>query len=243
MKLVFIRHAEPDYENDSLTEKGKREAQCLAQYLKEWKIDEIYVSPLGRARRTAEPTLKTRGQEATELEWLKEFDVRIHRPDKPEDVTSVSWDWMPSDWTAYPGFYDYDKWKDHPVMTAGGAGKEYDRVTGCFERFLKDHGYEKQGNLFLAKRPNNDTIVFFTHYAVSIVMISYLLHVSPMILWHGMVALPSSVSILATEERRQGIASFRMNAYGETTHLFVNNEPRSFAARFCECYENIDERH
>ena len=57
MKLVFIRHAEPDYINDSLTEKGKREAQCLAQYLKDWKIDEIFVSPLGRARRTAEPAL------------------------------------------------------------------------------------------------------------------------------------------------------------------------------------------
>ncbi len=48
-----------------------------------------------------------------------------------------------------------------------------------------------------------------------------------MILWHGMVALPTSVTILATEERRKGYASFRMNAYGETTHLYMNKEPRS----------------
>ena len=27
MRLIFIRHAEPDYEHDSLTEKGWREAK------------------------------------------------------------------------------------------------------------------------------------------------------------------------------------------------------------------------
>ena len=92
-------------------------------------------------------------------------------------------------------------------------------------------------------RPNNDTIVFFTHYGVSVVLISYLLHVSPMILWHGMVAAPSSVTILATEERKKSYAGFRINVYGDTVHLYVNNEPRSFAARFCECFDNKDERH
>ena len=31
MKLIFIRHGEPDYEADSLTEKGWREAELLAK--------------------------------------------------------------------------------------------------------------------------------------------------------------------------------------------------------------------
>jgi len=243
MKLVFIRHGEPDYANDSLTEKGKREAEFLAGYLAGMKMDEIYVSPLGRAKKTAEPTLKIKGREAVELEWLREFEAPIHRPDRDEETFSVCWDWMPSDWTGYPDFYDYDKWMNHPVMKEGGVGREYERVTRCFEEFLKDHGYERHENLFLAKAPNNDTIVFFTHFAVSAALISYLLHVSPMILWHGMVALPTSLSILATEERRKGYASFRMNAYGETTHLYMNGEPRSFAARFCECFDNEGERH
>lgn len=243
MKLIFIRHGEPDYENDTLTKKGWREARYLAEYLADMRMDEIYVSPLGRAKHTAEPTLEKTGREAAELEWLREFHAPIARPDKPEGTLSVPWDWMPSDWTGCPDFYDYDKWMDHPVMKEGHVGEEYRRVTGCFEQFLKEHGYEKKGNLFLVNRSNDDTIVFFTHYAISVVMISFLLHVSPMILWHGMVALPTSVTTIATEERRKGYASFRMNSYGETTHLYMNNEPRSFAARFCERFENHDERH
>ena len=33
MKLLFVRHGEPDYEHDSLTEKGDREASLLADML------------------------------------------------------------------------------------------------------------------------------------------------------------------------------------------------------------------
>ena len=243
MKLILIMHGEPDYENDTLTPQGKREAALLAERLKNLDMDEIYVSPLGRAKHTAEPTLEKLGRTAAELEWLREFEAPIHRPDKPEGVLSIPWDWMPADWTSYKDFFDYDRWMDHPLMKAGKVGDEYARVTGCFGEFLADHGYEKSGNLFLAKQSNNDTVVFFCHYGVSIVLISYLLHVSPMILWHGMVAAPSSVTVLATEERQKGYALFRMNTYGDTTHLYMNDEERSFAARFCECFENVEERH
>ena len=36
MKLIFIRHAEPDYSIDSLTEKGFYEAQLLAKRTAGW---------------------------------------------------------------------------------------------------------------------------------------------------------------------------------------------------------------
>ena len=64
-----------------------------------------------------------------------------------------------------------------------------------------------------------------------------------MVLWHGLCAAPSSVAVLNTEERRQGIASFRMSEYGDISHLYANDEPPAFAARFCERYENEEERH
>lgn len=242
MKLVFIRHAEPDYTIDGLTEKGKVEAELLSQRLLNFPMDEIYVSPLGRAKDTAAPFLEKSGRTAIELEWLKEFPPRIIRPDKP-DKESIAWDWMPQDWTACDAFYDYENWMKHPVMEAGHVGEEYARVTGLFARFLKEHGYEKEGRLFLARHANNDTIVFFCHFGLTAVLLSYLYSISPMIIWHGMVAPPSSICVLATEEREKGYASFRMNLFGDTLHLETNGEERSFAARFCECYDNPDERH
>ena len=63
MQIIFIRHADPDYANDSLTEKGKREAALLAKRVASWKdITQFYVSPLGRAQMTAAPSLQAAGR-------------------------------------------------------------------------------------------------------------------------------------------------------------------------------------
>ena len=75
MKLLIIRHGEPIYNPDTLTEKGKREAKILASFLKKYfpEIRDFYVSPLGRAKETAEPILEAFGKEATTFPWLREF--------------------------------------------------------------------------------------------------------------------------------------------------------------------------
>lgn len=243
MKLVFVRHGDPDYIHDSLTPEGRIEAEMLSERMCKMHMDEIYVSPLGRAKATAAPTLQKLNREAIEYPWLREFEAKIIRPDGPDDVRLVTWDWLPADWTGHADFYDYENWSHHPILEEAHAGEEYNRVTAAFDAFLRDHGYAKEGNLFKVTKANNDTLVFFCHYGVTVVFLSYLLHISPMILWHGLVAAPTSVTTVVTEERQQGIASFRVTSYGDTSHLYIHDREPSFAARFCECYDNQNERH
>ena len=46
MKIIFIRHGEPNYEIDSLTEKGWREAELLSKRTAKWNVTDFYCSPL-----------------------------------------------------------------------------------------------------------------------------------------------------------------------------------------------------
>ena len=71
MKLLIVRHGDPDYTIDSLTEKGWKEAECLSEKLKKLEVKDFYVSPLGRAKDTASCTLKKTGRTAIEKEWLR----------------------------------------------------------------------------------------------------------------------------------------------------------------------------
>ncbi|MDO4518671.1 MAG: histidine phosphatase family protein [Eubacteriales bacterium] len=242
MKLLIIRHADPDYEIDSLTEKGWHEAELLSEKIGSMKIDKVYVSPYGRAKDTASLSLKKLNQSAEECDWLREFEAPIRRPDIT-DRKIIPWDWLPQDWTQDERFYHYDQWFMNERMAEGRVKEEYDRVTEAFDAVLAMHGYSRDGHIYRAQKPNNDTIAFFCHFGLGSVLISHLLSVSPMIFWHGTCAAPSSVTTLVTEERREGIAQFRMTSFGDTGHLFANNEPPAFAARFCECYDNQDERH
>lgn len=243
MKLMFIRHGDPDYSIDSLTPKGWREARCLADKLKNVRMDHIYVSPLGRAKDTAKVTLEAVGREAITLPWLIEFEPRIYRPDKPQGEQAVAWDWLPADWTCHEQFFDDKHWMEHPLFEEAGVSDKVAWIDEGIDSLLKDHGYERDGRMYKAVRANDDTLVFFCHFAVQCVILAHILNVSPMVLWHGTCAAPTSVTTLNTEERREGKAYFRMASFGDVSHLYAAGEPVAFAARFCECFSNEDERH
>ena len=241
MKLLIVRHGDPDYTIDSLTEKGWREAEFLSQRLAPIETKAYYVSPLGRAKDTASLTLKKVNRSAAECPWLREFDAPIWRPDVT-DKKMIPWDWLPQDWTGDERFFHYDQWQESEVLQEGKVKEEYDRVVTQFDALLKRHGYERSGHCYRAAAPNNDTLVFFCHFGVECVLLSHLLNLSPMVLWHGFCAAPTSVTTVVTEERRKGTASFRMTSFGDISHLYHNGESPAFAARFCECYGNEGER-
>lgn len=241
MKLLIVRHGDPDYSIDSLTETGWIEAGLLADRLTKLDIKAFYCSPLGRARDTASPTLKKLGREAVICPWLREFAPKVS---KPCNVGStVSWDWLPQDWAIRDYFYDRNRWMDAPEFQAAQVGEAAKWVWDNLDELIARHGYVRDGNIYRAARPNEDTIVFFCHFGLECVLLSHLLGISPMPLWHGMCAAPTSVTTLITEERRSDIASFRMSAFGDISHLYAAGREPSFSARFCEMYTNNQERH
>lgn len=241
MKLIIIRHGDPDYSIDSLTERGWREAELLSDRIEAMNIKAFYVSPLGRAKDTASITLKKMNRTAKELPWLREFHAPIR--DEKTGKERVPWDWLPADWTKVEEYYNKNLWHTAQVMQAGHVFDEAMRVYSGLDEILKEHGYEREGQIYRAVSPNKDTIVLFCHFGVECVMLGHLLGASPMVLWHGFCAAPSSVTTLVTEERRKGIAYFRTSSFGDTSHLYAAGEKPAFSARFCETYDSMDERH
>lgn len=241
MKLIIVRHGDPDYAHDSLTEKGKREAELLADKLVKMPADYYYVSPHGRARETAAPTLERLGKEAVIHTWMREFAARVKRPDR--DDSYIPWDLMPAYWTADNRYYDRDHWYDTELMQSGNVKEEYEWVTGELDKLLAEHGYVRDGEYYRAERPNTDTIMIFCHFGVESVFLAHLLGISPVLLWQGTCARTTSVTTVVTEERQEGIAYFRMLTFGDVSHLTEHGEEPSFMARFCEVYSDFTQRH
>lgn len=241
MKLLLIRHGDPDYEADSLTARGRREAELLARRIAPMEIAEYYVSTMGRALETARPTLEAAGRSAAACDWLREFSIGVRRPDRGGERSEVPWDWLPQDWSRYPALLDREHWHEHPVFAEADVKGAWDRVIGEFERVLAGYGYVRDGLCYrVAGEGRSETLAFFCHFGVSCVLMSRLLNLSPMVLWHGLAMAPSSVTTIYSEERRPGIASFRAAAVGDVSHLYAGGQTPSFSARFCEVYGNGD---
>lgn len=238
MRILIIRHGDPCYNPDTLTEKGNREAALLADFLSKEKIDAIYSSPLGRAYETCLYTANRLNITPVVKPWLREFDYPVYMNGEKR----LAWDFLPEYLEEHPELYDRKQWLTSEIMQTGEIAKRYQEATQGLDDILRNHGYERNGRFYRVLHENRDTIAFFCHFGAECILLSHLCNMSPSVLMHHFVALPTSVTTLYSEERREGKALFRCTSFGSTTHLYVGNEPPSFAARFCETYHS-DERH
>ncbi len=240
MRLLIIRHGDPDYANDTLTEKGHKEAKLLAEKLKHEKIDYIYSSPLGRARHTCDYTARALGKEneVIEKEWLREFGCPLILPSGRE--RRIPWDMLPTEWAENPQMYDSENWYKQDFYQEGEMERRVRFVTDGLDEVLAFHGYKREGKLYKTEKGNDITVALFCHFGLEMLLLSHLCNLSPIPLWHHFTALTSSLSTLYTEERREGTAVFRCCGFGDTGHLYAGSEAPSFAARFCEVYGNGD---
>lgn len=257
MRILLIRHGDPDYVNDALTEKGRREAKLLADRMEGEEIQDFYVSPLGRARQTAGYTLERLGRTAQVKDWLQEFPAKLDvsgsawlqqaYPDtRRQDgklCTRIVWDMLPACWKNDPAYQTMDGWRDTEVARNSDLNEVYDRVAAGLDELLAEYGYIREGNLYRTEQGTDVSIACFCHFGVTCVLLSHLWNVSPFVLWHSMATAPTSVTEVFTEERQEGIVTFRASKIGDISHLYAGNEPPSFSARFCETYGNMQERH
>ena len=238
MRILLIRHAEPDYSVDSITEKGKTEAELLSRRMARYQIRDFYVSPLGRARDTAAYTLKKMNREAEVLPWLKEFSGRY--PDPETGTLRLAWDIPPRIWPAFPGVWDMRTFLSNPLFDQGDFRQVWQETEDGVKALMARYGFRKDGPVWLCGENTADTIALFCHFGISMAVISCLTDIPPMVLWHRTLCLPSSVTEVVTEERRRGEVSFRITKLGDTTHLEAAGENRSTAGLFPECYTGTD---
>lgn len=224
MKIIIIRHGDPDYSIDSLTERGRKEAELLKLRLDKMPIDAAYVSPLGRAALTAKIATAGRNVELVTKDWLREF-VYI-------------WDRLPEEYNAKKRLLDSPDWIKY--VDKEDVEERYKQVCDGLDELLKNHGYVHNGFDYDVVSPNHDNVFLFCHYGVECVILSHLLGVSPYPFFQGFCALPTSVTTIASEERRKGKASFRCIGFGDLSHLYAGNMAPSFAARFSETFDDGD---
>ncbi len=235
MRLILIRHGDPDYERDRLTEKGEREAALLAERATGWLVDDVYTSPLGRAIATANPCLKVWNKQSRVLDWAQEFYFPI---DDGKGGERIPWDFYPSEWTGNDLNFIENEWINESAMK--NVKPHYEEVCAALDAFLKDYGYERHGRAYRAVAPSKKTAVIFCHFGISMIFLSHLLNISAQTLLHGLFLPPTSVTILNTEERYADEAYFRAERIGDCAHLILGGEPISESGYFTDIMqENI----
>lgn len=228
MLLYIIRHADPIYSPDSLTEKGLKQAVALGRRLALNGIDEIYTSPMLRARQTAEPACKLLGLTPKILDWTSEsltqdsFFVKHLESGRTgwifhQQVTNIK----NNDTISIPieKTFDIDAFKDYDVAAFKSG---YERIANESDKFLSTLGYERDGTVYKITSPNNKKIAVFCHQGFGVTWLSHLLQIPPHIFWTTFNIAHSSVTILSFDNYENKITAPKCLQMSDLSHLYAD---------------------
>ena len=177
MRIIFVRHGELDYENDCLTEAGRRQAKAAERLLSE-NISEIYSSPLGRAAETAGYASELLNLPVKTLDFMRELKwgsrdgtpvfANGHPWDIADEMSRKGMDLNRLDWRAAEYF------RTNRVVDC------VDRVALGIDGWLKSLGYVRSGYTYehLEEEESVRTVALFSHGGSSSAAIAHILNVS-----------------------------------------------------------------
>lgn len=226
MRILLIRHGDPDYANDTLTAQGEREAAALGAHLARGRLDRLYCSPLGRARRTAEHVAQATGLTAQVEPWTAELsEWRIAA--LPHHVGHA--------WDAHgellrcgrrPG---HDDWHEHAVYAGRGLRERYADLAAASDAFCARHGYVREDGRYRIAAGHRETIAVVCHGGFGLTWLAHLLEIPLPLLWAGFFMPTSSVTTILFDERSDAWAVPRCLGVGDLSHLAVAGLPMSRA--------------
>ena len=171
MRLILVRHGDPNYELDCLTELGHRQAKVVADRLMEEGIQKIFCSPQGRAQQTAKPFAELSGlKEIETLDFMREI-----RFGKQDELYMAGNPWVCSFGLMHEGVNLQDPgWQNFPDFAENTATVDVNAVQAGVDGWLATLGYRREGLYYRCTNETDEkkTYVLFSHGGSSTALLS-----------------------------------------------------------------------
>lgn len=225
MRLYIIRHAEPDYPNNTITEQGHREAKALADRMAGERLDRIYSSPLGRAMDTMRCTSEHFPCVPAIEDWTRELSIPA--VDMDQWGKMAIWNLPGEIIRGRETFPTHDDWLDIESYGGPGVRSLFEELKAGSDAFLARHGYERVGGRYRCVQPNRERIAVFCHGGFGLAWLAHLLEIPLPLVWSGFFLAPSSVTTVLMEQRSDEWAVPRCFGLSDVSHLHIAGLPVS----------------
>ena len=227
MRLIMVRHGEPNYEKDCLTPRGREQARACAQRLRKENISRIFASSMGRARETASFTAELLGLPVTILDFMREITWG------GEGIPEDGHPWTLADRMIQEENCDFfaADWRAHPWWKGNRATDCYDLVAERIDALLAEQGFVHDGRRFLCRRENAETLALFSHGGSGGAALSHLLSLPFPYVLTVMPYYFTSVIILEFPSAPGAYVRPRLELFNDICHLTPDADGPKIQAR------------
>lgn len=227
MLFYLIRHADPIYNPDSITELGKRQAEAVGKRLARYGIDEIYSSPMIRARQTAEPLSEILKKPVNIEDWAFEcFDEFAVTTEENKKMFCMNY--QGTKFLSDENYPMFDNWFEMECLKTSKAKEGFERIKKSADDFFSRQGYIREGRVYKIEKPNDKKIALFCHAGFASILIPYLLNVPPHIYWAGYDLSHSGVCVFRFKNFDSGYTSPKCLVHSDLSHLYAENLPMKY---------------
>lgn len=234
MLLFILRHGDPIYNPDSLTEKGHIQAKALAKRLALYGIDKIYSSPMIRAQETAKPTEillnKTAGIEnwASERDLFNQFSV-VENDRRTWLFHSSKRSMLRDPEITKMGF----NWYEHPLFNEIEGKAGYERILNASDEFLLRHGYrhDRENCRYIAEKPNEERIAMFCHQGFGISWLATMLDIPYPAFWTSFDFSHTGMTVVEFKSDANGVCLPQVLTLSNDSHLYREGLPTKYNNR------------
>lgn len=222
MRCYLVRHADPDYANDSITAAGHAEAAALGERLRDEGVTQLFASPMGRAQATAAHVAEATGLRVATEDWTAEWGhLRLETRHGQRCLWDIDGEELrtgqlarnPLGWAATAPL-------DHP-----GLEESYLRMAMHSDEFFQRQGYRRLDARYAIEQASTERLVLVCHGGFGLAWLSHLLGVPLPVIWSSFWLAPSSVTVLLWDQRSDRYAVPRALCIGDTSHLARRGHP------------------
>lgn len=198
MQIILARHGETEWNvseifrgrrDVGLNEMGNRQAELLGSYLKDFKIESVYSSPLKRALDTAQSIVKHHGLDINVAPGLTDFNYGVWEGLTHQEVRAK-----------YRGLYQ--RWLKEPHLVKIPEGESLDgvreRARSVVDRVASEH---------------SGTVVLVSHRVINKVLICSMLGLDNSHFWDIKLDL-GGITVFQYEDER-----FKLIKHNDTSYL------------------------
>ena len=227
MIFFLIRHGDPIYHPDSLTELGQKQAAALVERFQKFGLDEIYSSTSNRAQMTAQPTAEALGLEIQLCPWAHEnlvlADMSVVCPDG-KSRWAFGQQYIKEQFNLPDVLALGERWYTHPLFadTQFAAGEE--RMDREVDEFFLRLGlrHDRVNNCYEKVAETKERVALFAHQGFGLSFLSSVVGIPyPLVATHMNVS-HSSVTVIHFDESQPKIFA-RILQLANDSHLYHND--------------------
>ena len=228
MRLLIVRHADPDYAGNTITPAGHLEALALARRMAAIRPDRLYCSPLGRAIHTAQYTADALHLPLNIEGWTQELGTALSAT--PPNWGSqggrlMAWDVPGEVIRAHDPLPTAGDWSAREPFTDPSFRAAFEELQKNSDAFLARHGYVREDHRYRIAAANREKIAVFCHGGFGLTWLAHLLDIPLTLVWSGFWLAPSSITTVLFDERSAEWATPRVIGAADTSHLYEAGLP------------------